>query len=75
MLKPSLCDYSDAYMLVKGTITVAGDGVDDARKWLDFRNKIVIFNTCAQFTDCLNKINKPKWIMQKIWMLLCEFII
>ena len=25
MLKPSLCDYSDAYILVKGTITVANN--------------------------------------------------
>ena len=74
MLKPSLCDYSDAYMPVKGTITVTGDRVDDAGKWLGFGDKIVIFNTCAQFTDCLRKINKPKQMMQKICMLLSEFI-
>ena len=29
MLKSSLCHYSDAYILVKGTITIAGAG-DDA---------------------------------------------
>ena len=31
MLKSSLCDYADAYILVKGTITVTGAG-DDAAK-------------------------------------------
>ena len=30
ILKPSLCDYSDAYILVKGTVTVAGVGVTAA---------------------------------------------
>ena len=30
MLKSSVCDYSDVYMLVGGTITVVGTGADDA---------------------------------------------
>ena len=30
MLKPSLYDYSDAYILVNGTITVVGAGVTNA---------------------------------------------
>ena len=29
ILKSSLCDYSDAYILVKGSITITGGGVDD----------------------------------------------
>ena len=29
MLKSSLCDYSDAYILVKGKITITGAGADD----------------------------------------------
>ena len=28
MLRSSLCDYSDAYILVKGTITVTAPGVN-----------------------------------------------
>ena len=32
MLKSSLCDYSDAYILVKGTITITGAGVDKQMK-------------------------------------------
>ena len=26
MVKPNLCDYSDAYILMKGTITITGEG-------------------------------------------------
>ena len=29
MLKSSLCDYNDGYILVKGSKTITGDGVDD----------------------------------------------
>ena len=32
MLKSSLCDYSDAYILVKGTITITGRGADAAAR-------------------------------------------
>ena len=35
MLRSNLCDYADAYILVKGTITTTGVGVDDAAKQLD----------------------------------------
>ena len=30
ILKLSLCDYSDAYILVKGPITIVGKGADTA---------------------------------------------
>ena len=39
MLRYNLCDYADANILVKGTITIAGAGNDDATKRLDERNK------------------------------------
>ena len=32
MLRSSLCDFSDAYILVIGTITITGAGADDAAK-------------------------------------------
>ena len=32
MLKSCLCDYSDAYILAKGTITVAGAGETDSQR-------------------------------------------
>ena len=50
MSKSSLCDYSDAYILFKGTITVnntAATGAD-----ANNANKNVIFKNCAPFTDC-----------------------
>ena len=43
MLKSNLCDYSDAYILMSGTITITGAGADDAAKWADEREKGVIF--------------------------------
>ena len=49
MLRSSLCDYSDAYILVKGNISVnnnAGAGVA-----ANNTNKKVIFKNCAQFTN------------------------
>ena len=57
MLRSNLCDYADAYILVKGTITITGAGDDDAAKRLDERNKGVIFKNCAPFTKCISKIN------------------
>ena len=57
MLKSSLCDYADACILVKGTITVTGAGDDAAARQADERNKGVIFKNCAPFTKCISKIN------------------
>ena len=37
MLISSLYDYSDAYILVKGTIAITGAGADDAAKQIDQR--------------------------------------
>ena len=57
MLSSSLCDYADAYILVKGTITITGAGDDAAARRADKRNQAVIFKNCARFTKCINKIN------------------
>ena len=59
MLKSDLFDYTDAYILVKGTITITGRPNDatDANKRIDERNKGVIFKTCAPFTKCISRIN------------------
>ena len=47
MLRSSLCNYSDAYILVKGTITVSGG--DTATRQLDKRNKQATFKNCGKF--------------------------
>ena len=57
MLRSSLCDYADAYILVKGTITITGAGNDAAARQADERNKGVIFKNCAPFTKCISRIN------------------
>ena len=57
MLRSNLCDYADAYILVKETITITGAGDDDAAKRLDQRNKGVIFKNCGPFTKCISIIN------------------
>ena len=60
MLKSSLCDYADAYILFKGTVTITGAGDDAAARWADERNKGVIFKNCAPFTKCISKINNTE---------------
>ena len=54
MLRSSLCDYSDAYILVKGNITV-NNTADGAAT--NNTNKKVIFKNCAPFTNCISEIN------------------
>ena len=57
MLRSNLCDYADAYILVKGNITITGEGDNGAAKRLDERNKGVIFKNYAPFTKCISRIN------------------
>ena len=58
MLKSSLCDYSDAYILVKGTITVNNTAAQGAAA--NNTNKKVIFKYCAPFTNCISEINNTQ---------------
>ena len=60
MLKSSLCDYSDAYILVKGTITITGAGADAAARKADERDKGVAFKNGAPFTNCISEINNTQ---------------
>ena len=60
MLKSSLCDYSDAYILVKGKITIIGRGADVAARQADERDKGVAFKNCAPFTNCISEINNTQ---------------
>ena len=55
MLKSSLCDYGESYILVKGTITVNNTAAADADA--NNTNKKVIFKNCAPFTNCICEIN------------------
>ena len=53
MRRSDLCDYSDAYIVVKGTITVTNP--DNGK-----RNKAVTFKNNASFINCISKINGVK---------------
>ena len=60
MRKSSLCDYSDAYILVKGKITITVAGDDAAARQADERDKGVAFKNCAPFTNCISEINNTQ---------------
>ena len=47
VLKSNLCDQNDAYILVRGGITIIGHQVTQ-----------VAFKKCAPFTKCITKIDK-----------------
>ena len=58
MLKSSLCNYSDAYILVKGTISVNNTAADGAAA--NNINKKIIFKNCAPFPNCISEINNTQ---------------
>ena len=60
MLKSSLCDYSDAHIFVKGTITITGAGDDAATRQADERDKEAAFKNCALFTNCISETNNTQ---------------
>ena len=54
MLRSDLCDYSDAYIVVKGDITVsAGDEAHNR----DRKSRSLAFKNNTPFTSCISKIN------------------
>ena len=58
LLKSSLCGYGVAYILVKGTITVANIAAAEAT--VNDANKKVIFKNCAPFTSCISRANNTQ---------------
>ena len=55
MLRSSSCDYGDAYILVKGNISVSNTAAEGAAA--NNAAKKEIFKTCAPFTSWVSKIN------------------
>ena len=58
MLRSSLCDYSDAYTLVKGNISVNNTAIAGAAT--NIVTKKVIFKSCAPFNNCKSKIDNTQ---------------
>ena len=56
MLRSSLCDYSDAYILVSATITVPNTGTAANPSY----KKNIIIKNCASFTNCISEINNTQ---------------
>ena len=54
MLRSDLCDYGDAYIVVKGDIALTKT---DGRDFIDIRNRSLAFKNNAPFTNCVSKIN------------------
>ena len=54
MLRSDLCDFSDAYIVVKGDITLTKT---NKRRIIDIRNRFLAFKNNAPFTNCISKIN------------------
>ena len=54
MLRSDLSDYSDAYIVVKGDITLTKT---NGRGIIDIRNRFLAFKNNAPFTNCISKIN------------------
>ena len=60
MLKSSLCDYSNACIIVKETITVVGAGANEATRDQDKNDKLVVFKICAPFNNCISEMNSTQ---------------
>ena len=54
MLRSDLCDFSDAYIVIKGDITLTKDA---DRGFIGIRNTSLAFKNNAPFTNYILKIN------------------
>ena len=54
VLRSDLCDFSDAYIVVKGDITLTKNA---DRNFIDLRNRFLAFKNNAPFTNCISKFN------------------
>ena len=60
MLRSNLCDFSEAYIFVKGKITITGAGDNNAARRQDERDKDVTFKNCTPFVKCISRINNTE---------------
>ena len=56
VIKSSLCDYSDVYILVRGTMTVSNTGTAANPN----SRKNIIIKNCGKFTDCISEIDNTE---------------
>ena len=65
MLHSDLCDFSDAYIMFKRTITIYAKR--GANRNIDTHNRKLVLRKCAPFTSCLSKVNNILLIMLKVY--------
>ena len=65
-LKPSLCDYSDVYIFVKGRITATWSEKTEAERETNWNSKQAISKNCAPFTDCIAELNSTQVDNEKV---------
>ena len=58
MIRSNLRDYSDAYILVMGTITALNTATEVTA--VNNTNKQIIFKNCATFANCITEINNTQ---------------
>ena len=58
MLRSSLCDYSDVYILVKGNVSVNNTAAEGTAA-INIDKKVIFIN-CVPFTNCISKINNTQ---------------
>ena len=68
MLDTSLCNYSDAYIIVKRNFIVMSGSLGIASMQADKRNKQAIFKNYTLLTDSIKEINNRQVIMQRTLM-------
>ena len=68
MLHSDLRDFSDAYIMFKGTITVYAKR--GANRNIDTHNRKLVLRKCAPFTSCLSKVNNI--LLKKMLKVYCN---
>ena len=58
MIRSNLCNYSDAYVQFKATITVPNTAATAAT--VNNTNNKAIFKSCAPFINCISEINNTQ---------------
>ena len=58
LLKPSLCNYSDAYITFKGKISIKP--IPPPAVNPNNKDKVVVLKNCGRFTDCISEINNTQ---------------
>ena len=60
MIRSSLCNYIDVYVLVSGRVTITGERAGDNAKDTVERDKEVMFKNFGPYTKCISEIKNTQ---------------